>query len=106
MDREVSRTAAEFGPASVHTAPSPISPAPNTPKENPIRTLGISDKVSAPTLLGVGVGLILILTGDTYTGKTVLLAALSYGAVGYVAPAGVVETEIGPASDDLLPEDM
>lgn len=67
-----------------------------------MRTIGLSPKVSAPTLLGVAVGFGLVLAGERDVGVPVILAALGLGGVGAAAGPGEVDVEVGEASDVLL----
>lgn len=64
-----------------------------------MRTDGISPKVLTPTILTLIVGVVLLLTGDTDTGKTLILAAVGVGATGYAANPG----DVAPAVDDFDP---
>lgn len=49
--------------------------------------MSISPKVSAPTILGLLVGFVLLALGERETGLTVILTALGGGAVGYAKKA-------------------
>ncbi len=53
-------------------------------------TQGISPKVYIPLAVGLIVGVILLVTGDTQTGTTVLLAVAGYAGIGVAAPPGEV----------------
>jgi hypothetical protein len=66
--------------------------------------IGLSPKVSVPTLALIVVGVILLIAGDKNTAVTLLLAAAGVGGVGYAVPhANVGEpAHVGEGSDALL----
>lgn len=67
-----------------------------------MRTNGISPKVLTPTVLTLLIGVILLATGDTDTGKTLILAAVGVGATGYVAKPGDLRApEADPAAGNV-----
>lgn len=68
-----------------------------------MKTIGLSPKL-IPACIACVLGLVLYLIGEHTVGLSVLLTGVGALGLGVWAPPGVVATEVGPASDDLLPD--
>lgn len=66
-----------------------------------MRTLGISPKVSVPTILALLAAIVFFAMGANDTGQALLAAAAGVAATGWAAPPGTVTPDVEDFAGDV-----